>query len=57
MRKNDIIIIKILNNNCVLVKHNCYEKVVFGKGIGFAKKKGDKIDKSLIERVFIEQSY
>lgn len=48
-------IIKILNNNYVLVKHDNKQKVFFGKGVGFIKSKGDKIEDFLIEKVFMEE--
>ncbi len=47
------ITVKSLNNNLVLA-HNDQRKeyVLFGKGIGFKKKKNDPIDESLITKVF-----
>ncbi|MFP1814846.1 BglG family transcription antiterminator LicT [Lonsdalea quercina] len=46
-------IAKILNNNVVTVldeHHN--EQVVMGRGLGFKKQIGDRLDKTLIEKVF-----
>lgn len=43
---------RIFNNNVVLAYHNDSEIVVFGKGIGFGKQRGDEMDTSKIEKVF-----
>ncbi|GKX63569.1 Transcription antiterminator LicT [Pragia fontium] len=44
---------KILNNNVVIVSdENGDELVVMGRGLGFKKKAGDALDKTLIEKVF-----
>ncbi|NLK95115.1 MAG: PRD domain-containing protein [Clostridiales bacterium] len=48
-------IIKVFNNNVVLVssEENNKEKILFAKGIGFAKKNGEKILKGTeIEKIF-----
>ncbi|MBF1996563.1 BglG family transcription antiterminator LicT [Serratia symbiotica] len=46
-------IAKILNNNVVItLDEHQKEKVVMGCGIGFKKKAGDRLDESLIEKVF-----
>lgn len=45
-------IIKILNNNTLIVDVNSREFVVIGKGIGFSKKIGDNVDEKLIEKKF-----
>lgn len=39
----DYVVIKSFNNNIVLVENDNTEKILFGKGIGFSKKVGDKI--------------
>ncbi|WP_438758149.1 PRD domain-containing protein [Enterococcus sp. AZ126] len=45
--------IKSLNNNLVLaVNDGAEEFVLFGKGIGFKKKKGDVIDHTLVTKIF-----
>lgn len=49
--------IKSLNNNLVLaVNEDMEEFVLFGKGIGFKKKKGDVIDQTLVTKIFELQS-
>ena len=40
---NDLIIVKSINNNVLLVRDNGVEKILFEKGIGFGKKFGDVI--------------
>ncbi|WP_124067323.1 PRD domain-containing protein [Clostridium sp. E02] len=46
---------KVLNNNMVLT-HNTEGKEIIlkGKAIGFGRKKGDLVDRGLVERVFIQ---
>lgn len=45
--------VKSLNNNLVLAQNDQQEEyVLFGKGIGFKKKKGDPIEELLITKVF-----
>lgn len=44
---------KILNNNAVVVKDRDGEKIVMGEGIGFQKRKNDRINLSKIDKVFI----
>ncbi|SEN24188.1 glucose PTS transporter transcription antiterminator GlcT [Lihuaxuella thermophila] len=45
---------KALNNNVVIAEHPAYEEVVLiGKGIGFKKKAGDRIDPQPVEKLFI----
>lgn len=45
---------KTFNNNAVLVSQDRSEFILIGKGIGFNRKKGDRIaESSLIENVFI----
>ena len=46
---------KILNNNMVLT-HNTEGKEIIlkGKAIGFGRKKGDLVDRGLVERIFIQ---
>lgn len=49
-----MIINKILNNNVVtIINENGEEAVVMGRGLAFQKKKGDEIDESKIEKVFV----
>lgn len=49
--------IKSLNNNLVLaVNEEAEEFVLFGKGIGFKKKKGDVIDQTLVTKIFESQN-
>ena len=44
---------KILNNNLVLSKNEDNEEIIVkGLGIGYHAKRGDKIDESLIEKIF-----
>ncbi|MGY3702857.1 PRD domain-containing protein [Vagococcus martis] len=48
--------VKSLNNNLVLaVSEHDEEFVLFGKGIGFKKKKNDLVDKSLITKTFLSK--
>ena len=47
-----MVIQKILNHNTVIVKDDCQEIVVMGKGIAYSKKVGDAISESLIEKKF-----
>ena len=50
-------VIKALNNNMVLVRDGCgVEKICQGKGIGFQKRSGDKIIRSLVERSYIPEN-
>ena len=42
---------KIINNNMVCVDHGGKEMIVSGKGIGFRRKKGEKIDISRVEKM------
>ncbi|MFL0246102.1 glucose PTS transporter transcription antiterminator GlcT [Candidatus Clostridium stratigraminis] len=47
-------IVKSFNNNIVSIKMNGVEKILFGKGIGFGKKPGDKLPKGTeYEKVFV----
>lgn len=49
-------IVKSLNNNLVLaINDNDEEFVLFGKGIGFKKKKNDLVDESLITKTFLSK--
>lgn len=48
-------IIKTINNNHVLVKHNDEEKILSGKGIGFGKRLGDMIGLQNVENVYIKK--
>ncbi|WP_147536259.1 glucose PTS transporter transcription antiterminator GlcT [Bacillus marasmi] len=45
---------KILNNNVLIAKHTSFgEVVIIGKGVGFNRKKGDTIDTTTIEKLFV----
>ena len=49
-----MIINKVLNNNVVtIINENDEEAVVMGRGLAFQKKKGDEIDESKIEKIFV----
>lgn len=49
---------KILNNNLVLSKNENNEDIIVkGLGIGFHAKRGDKIDESLIEKIFYPENH
>lgn len=48
-------IVKVFNNNAVLVTDGTEEKVAIGKGIGFNKKKEDMIDPKKIEKLFVKK--
>ncbi|PJI08631.1 MULTISPECIES: BglG family transcription antiterminator LicT [Clostridium] len=49
-----MLIRKIFNNNAIVAKDsNNSEFVVMGRGIGFKKSVGDKVNEDLIEKVFI----
>lgn len=48
---------KILSNNAVLLTNAQQEEIVaIGRGIGFGKKPGDKVDSSQIESQFVKKS-
>ncbi|GAB6168903.1 PRD domain-containing protein [Clostridium carnis] len=54
---NDVLVVRSFNNNIVLVRDNGKEKILFQKGIGFAKKLGEIIEKGIkIEKVFVIES-
>lgn len=55
---SDYTVIKIFNNNVLFVSQGNTEKILFGKGIGFGKRTGDKILKSVkVDKIFsIEDS-
>ena len=49
---------KILNNNLVLSKNEKNEEIIVKSlGIGFRAKRGDKIDESLIEKIFYPENH
>lgn len=51
-------ITKVLNNNVlVIVDENQREKVVMGRGIGFQKKTGDRINSTLVEKEYALSSH
>lgn len=43
---------RIFNNNAVLAYKDTTEVVIFGKGVGFQKKHGDRLDNTKIEKMF-----
>ncbi|WP_440895248.1 CAT RNA binding domain-containing protein [Amphibacillus sp. Q70] len=45
-------IIQSLNQNALLVANEGVEEIVIGKGIGFGKKKGDVVNKNLIDKTY-----
>lgn len=47
---------KILSNNAVLLTNDNKEIVAIGRGIGFGKKPGDRVDESQIESQFVKKS-
>ncbi len=52
----DMEIKQIINNNVVISDDGSGEVIVFGKGIGFNGKVGQKIDPSAIEKTFVLQN-
>lgn len=45
---------KVVNNNVLLAEHSSYQEVVLiGKGAGFGRKKGDFIDASAVEKLYV----
>jgi beta-glucoside operon transcriptional antiterminator len=48
---------KILNNNAIVVKDWEGEKIVFGSGIAFQKKKNDPVDQTRIEKIFVMKDH
>ncbi|WP_314063929.1 PRD domain-containing protein [uncultured Vagococcus sp.] len=46
-------IIKVFNQNAVLVSDNGQDKIVTGKGIGFSKKQNDIVPRNQIEREYV----
>jgi beta-glucoside operon transcriptional antiterminator len=47
----------IISHNAVLLRDNKGRRcVVTGKGIGFMKEKGDRINQNLIQHVFVEEN-
>lgn len=50
---SDMTVVKVFNNNIVLVKSQGNEKILFGKGIGFGKKFGEVIKTGAeIDKIF-----
>lgn len=43
---------RVFNNNVVLAYQGNSEIVIFGKGVGYQKQRGDEVEKKLIEKVF-----
>lgn len=49
---------KILNNNLVLSRNeNNEEIIVKGRGIGFHARRGDRIDESMVEKIFYPENH
>lgn len=46
-------IMKVLNNNAVMVKQDKQEKIVIGLGVGFQKGKNDLVNPNKIEKIFV----
>lgn len=44
---------RVFNNNTISAYRDNDEVVIFGRGVGFAKKHGDKVDSSKIEKIFV----
>ena len=51
-----MVIVKLLNSSVVLAQEQDKEYILFGRGLGYNHKKGDIVDPSQIERVFIPQN-
>lgn len=52
-----IIIKKVLNNNVItIINENNQEVVVMGRGIAFQKRRGDEVDESQIEKIFVTEN-
>ena len=50
-------IIRVLNTNAVVsLNHEGREIIITGAGIGFKKKKGQELDKALIDKVYYLQN-
>ena len=47
-------IVKVLNNNTVLLNDSGKQKIGMSNGIGFGKKVGDVVDTDNIEKIFGE---
>lgn len=55
LKKGNMKIEKVLNNNMVLAYNTEGKEVILkGRAIGFGKKKGEELDRKLVERVFIQ---
>ena len=51
--KHEEVVCKVFNNNIVLVNSESKEKILFAKGIGFAKKPGEIIKKgTIVDKIF-----
>ncbi|MGX1194266.1 glucose PTS transporter transcription antiterminator GlcT [Metabacillus sp. SLBN-84] len=48
---------KVLNNNVLIAEHDSFEEVVLiGKGIGFGRKRGDRLEETSYEKMFVLKS-
>ncbi|MBU3106050.1 PRD domain-containing protein [Clostridium gasigenes] len=51
--KNKVVVVKVFNNNIILVRDKGIEKVLFAKGLGFGKKFGETLNPGLmVEKLF-----
>ena len=56
MREN-MLILKILNNNLILSKDDLGQEIIVkGCGIAFQKKRGQEVEPSKIEKIFIAET-
>lgn len=46
--KDKVVVVKVFNNNIILVRDKGIEKVLFGKGLGFGKKFGEVLNPGLV---------
>ncbi|MGX6978635.1 PRD domain-containing protein [Vagococcus elongatus] len=47
---------KVLNNSTVIASDNTTEMILLGRGIGFNKKAGDKVDETRVEKKYVVDS-
>lgn len=50
-------IVKVLNNNAVVIKDKGQEKIAIGSGVGFRKGKNDLVNPRKIEKLFVLKEY
>ncbi|WP_200829133.1 PRD domain-containing protein [Arcanobacterium ihumii] len=56
MDDQDHRIVRVFNNNAVLVRSNDSEHIIVGRGIGFGRRSGDLIEKGEAHRHYVEVS-